>query len=277
MKRSLLTPFALAVAWLAMATAGASATTLDLTAAGSSGTINGAVFQQTIVQPAGTGVLDSFVRLQSQGNNTTEQGYNTSARPLEFDENSSPQFTRDITLGDIPVVTRDGTQYRCFLLDIDEPEGNGQETIRLEQLELYTATAGGLTGYPTFGGNATLVYDLDNDGPGPVEDTTTGTDDSGNTILLSSATNKGGSGKGDMEFLVPETTFTGVDAGTNLILFSRFTDAQGGFEEWAPCPEEGQPPPVIPLPPAAWSGLAMLGAIGAAKVYRKVRRIGRSD
>ena len=41
------------------------ATTLDLTTEGSSGTINGALFQQTDPIPTGTGFIDSFVRMQT--------------------------------------------------------------------------------------------------------------------------------------------------------------------------------------------------------------------
>ena len=65
---------------------------LDLTTAGASGTIGGAIFQQGDTQPAGSGVIHSFVRIHGLGNVFQEQGYNTDARPLQFDENSSPTF-----------------------------------------------------------------------------------------------------------------------------------------------------------------------------------------
>jgi hypothetical protein len=76
--------------------------TLDLTSAGSSGYIGGAYFKQVDPQPTGTGVIDSFVRLST--NQDIEQGYNTDARPLEFDENNSPQFTRALPLSDQRVL-----------------------------------------------------------------------------------------------------------------------------------------------------------------------------
>ena len=50
----------------------------------------------------------------------SEQGYNTDARPLQFDENKSPQFTRSLTLGEVPVVNVGGVEYREFLLDINQ-------------------------------------------------------------------------------------------------------------------------------------------------------------
>src|SRR5262245_24339458 len=73
---------------------------LDLTGgvtSGSFGGTNSAVYELMGQQPAGSGVIDSFVRIDSHGNTTTEQGYNTSSRnqgspKLNFDENSSPTF-----------------------------------------------------------------------------------------------------------------------------------------------------------------------------------------
>ncbi len=70
--------------------------TLDLTTAGSSGYIDLAYFVQIDPQTTGTGVIESFVRLST--NQAVSQGYNTDARPLELDENNSPQFTRSLLL-----------------------------------------------------------------------------------------------------------------------------------------------------------------------------------
>src|SRR4051794_10651352 len=53
------------------------ATVYDLTAGGSA-TINGATYSTGVFQPAGTGVIDSFVRIQGNGN--VVQGYNTGDR-----------------------------------------------------------------------------------------------------------------------------------------------------------------------------------------------------
>src|SRR5262245_11232416 len=64
-----------------------STTPLDLTMRGSEGTIEGAVFQQCDAQPTGTGVIQSFVRVQTaNAKSSVEQGYNTDGRPLQFDE-----------------------------------------------------------------------------------------------------------------------------------------------------------------------------------------------
>src|SRR4051812_31186571 len=58
-----------------------SAATVDLTTAGSNGSIGGAIFQEGSTQPAGSGVIHSFVRIHALGGAPAEQGYNTGARP----------------------------------------------------------------------------------------------------------------------------------------------------------------------------------------------------
>src|SRR5262252_9181811 len=71
------------------------ATLVDLTFRGAEGTANGAIFDQSDAHPTGSGVIQSFVRIQGTG---VEQGYNTDARPLQLDENKSPTFTRSLSL-----------------------------------------------------------------------------------------------------------------------------------------------------------------------------------
>ena len=54
---------------------------------------DGVIVKQVDAQPTGTGVIDSFVRLQAKGTGgQIEQGFNTDGRPLQFDENTSPQL-----------------------------------------------------------------------------------------------------------------------------------------------------------------------------------------
>src|SRR2546426_8851548 len=73
-------------------------TVYSLTTAGSSATIGGALFETNQVQPTGSGLIHSFVRIQT--NNAIERGYNTDARPLQFDENNSATFTRSLPVAD---------------------------------------------------------------------------------------------------------------------------------------------------------------------------------
>src|SRR5687767_13014726 len=74
--------------------------TIDLTAQASQAVVGEALLQQTVLSAAGSGNINAFVRI---GNNTdVVQGYNTSARPLEFDEKTDAQDTRDLLLSEVP-------------------------------------------------------------------------------------------------------------------------------------------------------------------------------
>ena len=61
---------------------GAAVITHNLTAPGSGAVIDGAIFQQSAGQPAGSGFIDSFLRVQMKG---YEEGFNTDARPVLCD------------------------------------------------------------------------------------------------------------------------------------------------------------------------------------------------
>jgi hypothetical protein len=200
-----------------------SASTLDLTTQGSSGTINGVLFQQAAQQPAGTGNIDSFVRLKAAGHGTIEQGYNTDARPLQFDEMKCANYTRSIQLSDLPVVEVNGVKYVQFLLDINQT--GSTPLLSLDQLRIYLGNAGNLTGYDP---NTKQLAGLN-----PIYDMDAGTD---NTVLLNYNLNHGGSGIGDMYMLVPVSLFDGVSGNPYVYIYSRIGDtaaANSGFEEWA--------------------------------------------
>jgi hypothetical protein len=209
---------------------------LDFTPDGlQSGSINGALFEEiSDNNAAGTGLIDSFVRIQ---NNGTEQGYNTDGA-LEFDTKNGP--TRSLLLNDVPTVTKDGTAYRQFILDINEPNGK-DSAINLTALQIFLGNAPNLTGYsPTtgFGSNATKIYDL------------------GNNVINLNDTNQG-SGRYDLLAYIPDSVFTGPNS--YVYLYSAFNNAEGGFEEWA----VGKATPVPT--PALLPGLIAMG-IG---VFRK--------
>jgi hypothetical protein len=145
--------------WVALAlaggAAGASAAIVDLSQ-NQTGTLNGALFQRADFRPAGTGFIDSFVRIQT--NDPVEQGYNTSGRPLAFDENNSPNFTRNLTFGEVPTVTVNGTAYKEFLLDINQT--NSSPLLSLDQLKIFTSAIGSQT-TTDVNSLGTLRYDLD--------------------------------------------------------------------------------------------------------------------
>jgi hypothetical protein len=227
-----------------------------LTFRGAEGTANGAIFDQSDAHPTGSGVIQSFVRIQGTG---VEQGYNTDARPLQLDENKSPTFTRSLSLGNVPVVTVNNVNYREFLLDINQKASS--PLLSLDELRLYVGNAGNLTGYNA--GAKTLaglpaVYDMD--GAGDV------------TVKMNYLLNPG-SGGGDVTVLIPDSAFASASANSFVYLYSKFGatwGANSGFEEWAVrscgCVTSPVPPPQPPPPTqsgtASLSGMVVLDSNG---------------
>src|SRR6476620_10752973 len=84
--------------------------------------INDALFfQQKPDGSSGTGLIQAIVRVQDPGGGDgTENGYNTSFRPLSYEENTSPNFTTSLLLNAVPIVIIDSVQYYEFRLDINQ-------------------------------------------------------------------------------------------------------------------------------------------------------------
>jgi hypothetical protein len=237
----------------------ASADTLDLTTVNASGTFNLGVdfFQQVGPQPTGSGVIDSFVRI-SAANEGLVQGYNTDARTNnnkgQFDEDSTATFNHSLLLADVPIVKLGNVNYRQFLLDINQTGASPQLT--LNELQIFVGNTGspfnanvdGVTGNLDF---PNLVYDMDLL--------------SENSIQLDFSLNSG-SGSGDMFAYIADSKFTG---GSFVTLYSKFGDPSlnnDGYEEWAVLKGATA---VVPLPLAAWGGMALCGFVGASKLRRR--------
>jgi hypothetical protein len=232
---------------LCAAPAGAVPTVVDLTTLGSTGSINGALFEQIDLSSTGTGLIQSFLRVQANG---TERGYNTDApSPYEFDQKGGG-FTHSLLLSDVPLVDKGGTLYREFLLDINESAGDITGLLSLDLLEIYLANADNLDDYPNLG---TKVYDTGED-----------------WILLNYNLNAG-SGAGDMYAYIPNSLFTG---GSFVYLYSEFGGANAstaGPEEWAVRVGAALPPPPPPPPVPAPAAL-LLGLIGGGSAISLHRR-----
>jgi len=204
----------------------AQALVLDLTSYGACGTVNGAIFRQFSSPGAGSGHIDAFLRIQNSG---IEHGYNTDARPVEYDQKTSATFTRSLLLSSVPVVVENGICYRQFLLNINQ---NAESFLSLDALEIALHPLPGLYGYLHIFDDP--VYDLDAGGD--------------NWIKLGYDRDSG-SGLTDMVLLIPDSLFPSSNA--YVYLYSRFGEhfaANAGYEQWA-CRTNGSvsPEPVTML------------------------------
>ncbi len=197
-------------------------------------TINNALFRNCNQASTGTGVIDSFLRIQHNG---TEQGYNTDG-DLQYNEKTG--FTHSLQLSAVPIVNIGGTDYREFLLDINQE--NNHPLLSLDALQIYQADVGNRTG--PIGGFGTPRYSLGSD----------------NWILLDYSLNDG-SGSGDLFAYIPNSVF---GSGEFVYLYSKFGahspyTANDRFEEWAVRTPDNT---VVPVPAGLILGLLGLTAAG---------------
>jgi SdrD B-like domain len=203
--------------------------TIYLTTLAAEATVNGAIIRQADAVPTDSGQFQTFVRLQDFG---VELGYNTDARPVQFDTFSDPAVTHSLQLGEIPTVTVDGVVYREFLLDINETAS--RPFLSLDQLKIFVGETGDLRGYSCWTGKLaglSAVFDLDG---------------ARNVSVAFNANLNRGTGTGDAVVLIPDAVFAGYEDTDFVYLFSRFGarfGANGGFEQWGVRPVEPPPPP----------------------------------
>jgi hypothetical protein len=217
----------------------ARATIVDLTTGpDASGEIDGALFFATEQQPAGTGFIDPFLRIQQK---YFEHGYNTDGGfPLE--DKNPHNFQHSLYIPDLTATEFMGNLYLVFMLDSNQ-SGNAysQHEIDMTALQIFTTndpnqTTESFNANGILQLNGTLVYNLDATGDNTVKATALG------------------SGKANFFMYIPvDLILTGE---LYLVLYSAFGNdllTSGGFEEWVfipgtvPIPETGTFFPVIGL------------------------------
>jgi len=210
------------------------------------------VFQFTQPQPTGTGYIDPFLRVQSNG---TEQGYNTSGG-TPYDDKAGI-WTHDIQFSDLQstTVTLNGTSYFKILVDLNEPNGD-KSTISLTNLQFYTSATGSKT-TTNLSQLGTLRYSMD----------TAGSD---NTVQFDAARNHG-SGSGDAFIYIPTSAFAGTNPNDFVYMYVNFGSADettaGGFEEFTLVPNLAP----VPEMSAFFPIVGLLVAVGSTSILRRRR------
>lgn len=231
------------------AASGVQASTIDLTAAGSTTTVNGAVFSGAGANTgAGSGAIQAFLRTQGKD---LERGFNTTG-PLLLDQVGGC-CTTSLTLGQLSAVEWNGSTWFELQLDINEPNGGDKSRITLRELELWVNTSTGSdSNYAD--GLGTKIWSLD-----------------GTMLDLNGV---GGSGNFDYRVMFPASLLAGYSSDDFLYLYNVFGKvgnsgyaSEGGFEEWAARTggTSVMDPTVVPLPPSVWllgSSLLALALVG---------------
>jgi hypothetical protein len=254
------------LAGFVLAAPSAQATTLDLTSAGATGSINDAIYTQIDPGPTGTGVFPAFAQIKPTGNADSGSAYNTTVNNVLDNGNDNPH-NYSIILSDVPIVTVGGVDYYEFILDVNESSGSADSFVSLDEVQIFVGGTANAS-FDTFTAgildhDGTLVYQMDAGGD--------------NWVALDYQLNHG-SGSGDMQLLVKADLF-GTDPNAVVTLYSQFglqgVDPSGvpagdygqsdGFEEWALNEATGTPP--VPEPTAA-----LVFGIGAVLMGARVRR-----
>src|SRR5947209_17147442 len=116
LKNKLVRKHALLAAIVILPLIAAFATELDLSGSATSGPLTGAVggtaiFSEFATHPAGTGVFDPFLTINSQGNSRTESGYNTDGHTALYLNQQRPEWNTLLKVKDLAIIKIGDTNY----------------------------------------------------------------------------------------------------------------------------------------------------------------------
>lgn len=214
-------------ALLGATTASAAFPPIDLSAAGTTATstVDNTVWTNTnLIQSAGTGVLDPFLRVQQNG---TETGMN-SDNSTPYLDSKAGIWTHSITFGDLSVQNINGIDYYVFSLDINEPNQDAA-FLTLNELRMYEVGSGA-------GGSLGTEADVIAANGGPADYDLDRIQDQ--TVYMDYRVSNTGSGESDVDFGIPVSYFAGVST-DYLYMVVNFgisgdpngLDSADGFEE----------------------------------------------
>ncbi|EDY17472.1 hypothetical protein CfE428DRAFT_4989 [Chthoniobacter flavus Ellin428] len=221
------------------------------------GTINGAVFTTNFTQPAGTGVIDPFLTIQSS---PTEQGYNGTNG--NFDTKRVPQWNHPLTLGSLAEVSLNGQQYYQFVVDVNEPNATSTSTISLDMLSVWTS--------PTLqSSTSTNSSGLFNGSLGTLRYNMSPSLGSNDVLYFDG---NSGSGQADISIYIPVSDFAGASASDYVYMYQMWGNtlpSSGGYEETFAV--EGSNLTSVPETSALLPLFAVLGMIiGGPAIRRKL-------
>jgi hypothetical protein len=151
LKNKLVRKHALLAAIVILPSIAAFATELDLSGLATNGSLAGAVggtaiFSETSTHPAGTGVFDPFLTINSQGNSKIERGYNTDGHTGLYLDQQRPEWNNLLKVSDLAKINIGGTDYYAFELDANEPsgtehaDGSPKSLLSIDNIRIYTSS-----------------------------------------------------------------------------------------------------------------------------------------
>jgi hypothetical protein len=150
-QRTILSSVLCAVAGLVLPSIAAFGTELDLSGSATSGSLTGvvggtAIFSETSTHPAGTGVFDPFLTINSHGNSPIESGYNTDGHTALYLNQQRPEWNTLLKVSDLATIKIGGINYYAFELDANEPsgtehaDGSSKSLLSIDNIRIYTSS-----------------------------------------------------------------------------------------------------------------------------------------